>query len=763
MAAIFRRLRRDLGSNRLQRVSVFLILLSATAALTTSLTARARSDSAWEDLFRESNGAHAWVYGAEDALRPILERPEVSDSTGPLPMARFELPRDPQERGGGPGVWLQGIEGDPPPMGGPIVVAGRWLEGPGEVVLPRTLGNLLGYPPGSTLMLDGGNGPVELTVVGHALFAGHSPFISPEVAWTRPSTISASAPERRFAGLGIQLEHPAGARAFLEEFTPDGAAGTFFQALTSTDVEARNDEASAVIVLFLGIFSVFALGACALVIVNAMSSRIVARYRDIGLLKAVGFTPGQLTAGFLIEQCGLALLAVVPGVLLGNALVPLLDDSNAALYQTRSSSHVDPLLSAGIALGVVALVAVATAVPAWRAGRVSAVRAIQAGSGGVSARPSRLAAFAVAVKAPAWATLGLKNAFDRPVRSWFTVAALTVSIITLGFLVTTEWTIRELIARPELLGEPYEIEAELEDRAALEAAIRADPEVEAYFERETMNVAVPGKEHDVTLAVLGPGFEQVDWVISKGRTFAAPGEAIAGQGFLDLMGLDVGDTVELQVRGRTVSLAIVGRFRSTDDGGRWVMTSTGTARQQLDPGYQAGGFAIDLREGADPQAAEERYRQAGGGGRTEVYEQSTDGVTAIRGVTTGLAVLLLVVGLTSLISTMSNNVRERGRELGILRAVGLSPAQVVGEVLVGAGWLTAIALAIGMPLSLWVNSVISVELGESLGWGGGIFETPPLAWVAAIVPVVFAAALLAALVPGFSAARLRVSEALRSE
>ena len=44
----------------------------------------------------------------------------------------------------------------------------------------------------------------------------------------------------------------------------------------------------------LGIFGIFALAASALVTINAIASRAVAQSRDVGLLKTLGFTDGNV-------------------------------------------------------------------------------------------------------------------------------------------------------------------------------------------------------------------------------------------------------------------------------------------------------------------------------------------------------------------------------------------------------------------------------------------------------------------------------------
>ena len=77
MGAVLRKLRCDLRSHRLQRVSIAVLVALAVSALSVSLTIQLRGGTAWEELYRDSNGAHVWVYGQEPKLNEIAVRPGV--------------------------------------------------------------------------------------------------------------------------------------------------------------------------------------------------------------------------------------------------------------------------------------------------------------------------------------------------------------------------------------------------------------------------------------------------------------------------------------------------------------------------------------------------------------------------------------------------------------------------------------------------------------------------------------------------------------
>ncbi len=560
MRAVFRKLRQDLRANRVQRLFIVLLLTLATAALTTSLTVQARGGTAWEELFAEANGAHAWFYGSESALQKVGSRPEVLAKTDLYPVISVEVPAVRAPTGNSFPMFLEGIGTQPPEIDRPVVVKGRWLQGDGEVVLGRKFAADNGYSPGDTISLATPAGLQELSVVGLAVFAGRSPFAIPALAWSTPGSVAAaSSAGPKFSAMGIQLESRGQVRAFLELLNLEPRSGATSGGILFVEdwngVRAQNDEATRVIVTFLGIFSVFALISAGFVIVNAIGGRVLARYRDIGLMKAIGFTPRQVASGLLIEQVGLAIIAVAAGIAVGTLLVPLLDDPASREFETRSLGYFRPVVAASVAAIVIGLVAVATLFPAWRASRISAVQAIVFGSGSVSNRPSRIARLASRFHLPVWTLVGIKDTFDRPLRSWLTICALVLSVVTLTFVVTSEWTIRQLISNPALIGEPFELAIEGSNTDALEAAIKADPTVETYFQRSTIAITPDGKDEEVILAALGPGYENVDWVVSRGRLFSAPGEAVVGKGFLDLMGASVGDIVTITVLGKPLTLA----------------------------------------------------------------------------------------------------------------------------------------------------------------------------------------------------------------
>ena len=89
----------------------------------------------------------------------------------------------------------------------------------------------------------------------------------------------------------------------------------------------------------LGSASLAALLAVGFIIANAIGGRILASRRDIGLLKAAGFTPGGVTALFVVENLVVAGAASIVGTALGIALSPLLLEPTASLLGHRHAER----------------------------------------------------------------------------------------------------------------------------------------------------------------------------------------------------------------------------------------------------------------------------------------------------------------------------------------------------------------------------------------------------------------------------------------
>jgi len=130
-----------------------------------------------------------------------------------------------------------------------------------------------------------------------------------------------------------------------------------------------------------------------------------------------------------------------------------------------------------------------------------------------------------------------------------------------------------------------------------------------------------------------------------------------------------------------------------------------------------------------------------------------------------IAAVLALIGIGGVFNTLLLNTRERVHDTATLKALGMSPRQVLVMVAASASLLALVGGLLAMPAGLvlhhMLNDVISSAAGNDTPPGAyGVFN--PLELV--VIPLLaVAVAMLAALVPGRWAARTNVVEVLHSE
>ena len=129
-------------------------------------------------------------------------------------------------------------------------------------------------------------------------------------------------------------------------------------------------------------------------------------------------------------------------------------------------------------------------------------------------------------------------------------------------------------------------------------------------------------------------------------------------------------------------------------------------------------------------------------------------------ITQALRLLAVIVAFIGVLSALLSLQLERTREIGILRANGMTPRQLWGMTLLETGLMGTVAGLIAMPLGYvlaWI--LIYVINVRSFGWTLQMQLTPGYFWQAAVVAI--AAAVLAGLYPAWSRGRMMIATAIR--
>jgi putative ABC transport system permease protein len=171
-----------------------------------------------------------------------------------------------------------------------------------------------------------------------------------------------------------------------------------------------------------------------------------------------------------------------------------------------------------------------------------------------------------------------------------------------------------------------------------------------------------------------------------------------------------------------------------------------------------------------------KFADAGGAGRTALttalgaypdgkvqtaaafVESRAKGIDTMLNLLYVLLALSVVVSLFGMVNTLALSVIERTRELGLLRAVGMSRRQV-RRMIRSEGVTTAlIGATMGLPIGIGLAALVTRALGDyDVGF------SLPLVGLVSLTVMAIAAGILAAVGPGRRAARLDVLRALQYE
>ncbi|MDX3570676.1 ABC transporter permease [Streptomyces sp. ID05-47C] len=758
MRATLRWAHSDLRTHRGEALFLVLATAGIVASLLLATALFGYATNPWQRVFTQARGAHVWLHtGPTAAADRLAALDGVESVAGPYPVAATTV----TSRGARASVELRGTP-EPPTVGRPLLAAGRWLDPatPDGVVLEGRLARALVAEPGDTLALPGTTRALTVLGIADSAEPRYRPGDRPGLVWALPSAV----PEPDGQVTGLRLADPDDTDYAVQRAVTVLGSGAVSEVSTWQQARAEAQGDNRLLGQVLGLFGLGALVAAGLAVHGAIGTRIRGHLRDISVLKAIGFTPGQVVRIFLLQHVAYALLGATAAAALVQALGSLVPGrlGDAVGVWQNLPGHAVALVSVPVA--VVLFIGATTGLAAWRAGRVPPVPVPRpaAVAGG---RLSGVARRALGLRLPPALVLGWHKAFTRRPRSVATVARLALPLLLIVVALSAWTTIDRFRGSPEETGLPTALtvhaDAGLSDRDT-RALLERDPQVAAAYPGVEVAALVPGQTATIALRGFGTRADPYPYSLAEGRPAHGRDEAVAGQGLLDLLDVGVGDWVRMTVGEQPQILHIVGRSIEPENAGRVISTSLDTLREN-DPGLGPTLYQLRLRPGADPGTVAGRLATAGEG-RLDVHAVTNpaDGLSPLRGVFVGLIAVLALIGLIELLTTIGGTVREGERDLLALKAIGLSPRQITAITVTATGCTALAAVvvgtALGMPLAHWL---IDAQ-GRSSGIGAGIAHGPsPVLLLLFGAAAVLGATALAA-VPATRAAHRRLADTLSS-
>jgi putative ABC transport system permease protein len=661
---------------------------------------------------------------------------------------------------------------------------GRWATGRGQVVIDAKTADEQGLAIGDRVRIAARGEAQSFAITGIARFG--------EVRSLGVATVAVFDLEeaRRVLGRGdgydsVLVAAREGTPAEQLRAAVARAAGDRVQVQTAAEHDRFTFEGLgqfiSIIRTVLLAFGAIAVLVGALTILNSLSITGAQRSRELGLLRLVGARRSQVLRAVLVEALVIGLLGSLVGLGVGYLIALGLQGLFASLgLDLPQAGTVFATRTVVVALLVGTLVTVlAGLVPALRATRLAPAVALREASDGARrvgivgrlVRPlvSLLGRPGQAVGGVA-GLLARRNATRRPGRTLSTAGALTVgaalvtcvAVIAAGLRDTTRGTLEDRVdATHVVIGSDgfSPTDPDVQRRLDATPGVRATTSVRvdgglAFGDVERVNAVEPATAGRML------GF---DWVQGSQATLAALGAdgAVVDQGWAREHGLTVGERFAVtSARGDRLTLQVRGIERSPvldglDLGPITVSRAAydrafGTERNTL--------VLVDAAPGTDPTHAVAAFPDAEVLTRAAFVDERLAPIDPLLAIFAVLLALAVLVSLFGIVNALVLATFERRRELGMLRAVGMTRRQVRRMVRHEAVTTALLGAATGIAAGLGLGWVATTALSEE-----GLAFAIPTGQLVVLAVAAIVCGVLAAVLPARRAARMSPLSALAYE
>ena len=200
-----------------------------------------------------------------------------------------------------------------------------------------------------------------------------------------------------------------------------------------------------------------------------------------------------------------------------------------------------------------------------------------------------------------------------------------------------------------------------------------------------------------------------------------------------------------------------------------VLTDAATITA-VEPDLHPDSYSVELKPGTDRTAYLTGLNRAltplGVTATTDPGSTGTSGtIVVLDALTAALTLMLVAVAAMGVLNTVLLDTRERVREIGIAKALGMTPGQTTAMVLSSVALIGVVGGGVGLPLGLLIHAVTVPAMGRSAGlaFPASAIDVYPVPELVLLGLGGLAIALLGALLPAGWAARTRTVTALRTE
>ena len=562
--------------------------------------------------------------------------------------------------------------------------------------------------------------------------------------------------------------------------------------VVSSAVRASNDHPNRVyiqaitsVLYLLGLLILFL---SAFLITNTLSALLNQQVQQIGVMKTIGARRVQIMVVYMVLILAFSITAfLIAAPLAAQASYVVLNlFSRQINLELRGFRFIPLAVFLQIILALI-IPQVAGFFPILHGTRISAVEAFNGlNMMKPTARKSRLDEMLKRLrKIPRPQLISLRNTFRNKVRLALTLLTLTLG----GAIFIATFNVRASLGNHiERIGRYFlaDVNLTLARNYRISEAEQAlkDVEgvglVEGWAAARSELVTADGSVGE-SLTMLGPPATStlVEPVLLDGRwiTVGDQNAVVVSERFLELYpDLKAGDKLRLKVDGDEVDFVVVGVFQLSGKSGGFLAYSTYEYLSKLTHTTdRASSYRImsdhsnlslkeqkELGQRIESQLEKRGFSIADISEGQSLTNTTSDGLNALLIFLLILATLTAVVGSIGLTGTMSLNVLERVREIGVMRAIGASNRSVTGLVIVEGLIIGLISWVCGTILAFPISTLLTNAVNLSLFGAFSQFTFTPIG-IVIWLGVVVALSVIASVMPARNAARLTIREVLAYE
>jgi len=603
----------------------------------------------------------------------------------------------------------------------------------------------LGYKPGDTMIveLDGGKRR-ELTLAGYAHDVTGIPYNLANVvnAYVTPNTMEWLGGSLTYNALAVSVTEKQTDQAHVTEVAQTVADRITRASATVYYVNVYQPGHHFAWSISQGVFFVLTILGyltvllSAFLIVNTVTALMTQQTRQIGIMKAVGGGTGQIFGMYLVLILGFGLAALLIAIPLANAAAQNIGGGMAAWlnfdpapYKGYNATLIQQII---VSLVVPLLAAIW---PVYNSVRITVREAISDYGIGGNAKPNDKSVSKGALFIPRPIRLSLRNAFRRKARVSLTLFTLVLAgavfIGVYNLWASFDKTMQDIqgyfLADINVsFGKYYRFD----DVSAVAQSVPGVKSVEGWTEIPGTLITDKDTSGTQIMFVAPPSTSTlIKPVITAGRWLKTGDEnaIVVGNQFLSMFpNTKVGDWLTIKINDKETKWHVVGFYSITGNVNppllyvnyEYISRLTGAPDQVYSLRVLTNQHDAATQKRVNDQL-KEMFKARGiqvtstqlGADFIQSQKSQTDILVYFMLV---MATMIAIVGGLGLMSTMSINVLERTREIGVMRAIGASNGDIQSIVIVEGMVIGLISWVISIVLSLPITNILCFGVGMAI-------------------------------------------------